>query len=60
MGVSSVFWTEEVEFGIQEGKKDYLKKFYELSNDRLGKLVELVRGNLSKLSRITLEALVVV
>jgi dynein heavy chain len=55
-----VFWTEEVEFCILEKKKDNLKKYAELSSDRLSKVVALVRGNLSRLSRITLEALVVV
>jgi dynein heavy chain, axonemal len=60
LGVSSVFWTKEVEFVIQEGRKDTLKKYVELSTERLAKIVDLVRGNLAKLSRITLEALVVV
>jgi dynein heavy chain len=60
LGVSSIFWTKEVEFVILEGRNNGLKKYLEQSTDRLSKIVELVRGNLSKLNRTTLEALVVV
>jgi dynein heavy chain, axonemal len=60
IGVSSIFWTKEVEFVIMEGRQNGLKKYLELSTERLSKIVELVRGNLTKLGRITLEALVVV
>ncbi|KAJ3105677.1 Dynein heavy chain 7, axonemal [Phlyctochytrium planicorne] len=60
IGVSSVYWTKDVEFVIMEGRQNGLKKYYELSVERLSKIVELVRGNLSKLQRITLEALVVI
>jgi dynein heavy chain len=60
IGVSSIYWTKEVEFTIMEGRKDGLKKYLELSTERLSKIVELVRGNLTRLGRTTLEALVVV
>lgn len=60
LGISQTFWTKEVEMAIMAGKKDALKKFAELNTERLSKIVELVRGNLSKLCRITLEALVVI
>ncbi|KAJ3217583.1 Dynein heavy chain 7, axonemal [Dinochytrium kinnereticum] len=60
IGVSSVYWTKDVEFVIMEGRQNGLKKYFELSVERLSKIVELVRGNLSKLQRITLEALVVI
>lgn len=60
LGISSVFWTREVELAIQDSRKDSLKTFTETCTKRLTNIVELVRGNLSKLSRITLEALVVI
>ncbi|TPX70976.1 hypothetical protein CcCBS67573_g06369 [Chytriomyces confervae] len=60
IGVSSIYWTKEVEFVLLEGQKLGLKKYLELSTERLNKIVELVRGNLTKLGRITLEALVVI
>ncbi|KAI8903374.1 dynein heavy chain, N-terminal region 2-domain-containing protein [Gorgonomyces haynaldii] len=58
--VSQTYWTKEVEFAIMEGKKDNLKKFADTCSDRLGRVVELVRGNLTRLARTTLEALVVI
>ena len=57
--VSQIFWTNEVEQAIQ-AQNDTLKKYVELSTDRLNRIVDLVRGNLSKLARSTLEALVVI
>ncbi|KAI8853125.1 dynein heavy chain and region D6 of dynein motor-domain-containing protein [Chytridium lagenaria] len=50
-------WAGQVVIG---GRQNGLKKYYDLSVERLDKIVELVRGNLSKLQRITLEALVVI
>ncbi|KAJ3073863.1 Dynein heavy chain 7, axonemal [Podochytrium sp. JEL0797] len=60
IGVSSIFWTKEVEFVLMEGRQNGLKKYLELSTERLAKIVELVRGNLTRLGRISLEALVVI
>ncbi|KAJ3286989.1 Dynein heavy chain 7, axonemal [Borealophlyctis nickersoniae] len=60
LGVSQTFWTKEVEFVILEGRQNGLAKYVDLSTERLSKVVELVRGNLTKLARITLEALVVI
>ncbi|KAJ3389327.1 Dynein heavy chain 7, axonemal [Entophlyctis sp. JEL0112] len=60
IGVSSIYWTREVEDVLLEGNRNGLQKYLELSTQRLGKIVELVRGNLTKLGRITLEALVVI
>ncbi|KAJ3181753.1 Dynein heavy chain 7, axonemal [Geranomyces variabilis] len=60
LGVSQIFWTKEVEFTILEGRKDGLNKYGEQSTERLGRIVELVRGDLSRLARTTLEALVVI
>ncbi|KAI8819310.1 dynein heavy chain and region D6 of dynein motor-domain-containing protein [Fimicolochytrium jonesii] len=60
LGVSQIFWTKEVEFAILEGRKDGLAKYADQNTERLSKVVELVRGDLSRLSRTTLEALVVI
>ncbi|KAI8615245.1 dynein heavy chain and region D6 of dynein motor-domain-containing protein [Chytriomyces sp. MP71] len=60
IGVSSIFWTKEVEFTLLSGQKNGLQKYLELSTERLNRIVELVRGNLTKLGRISLEALVVI
>lgn len=60
LGVSQIFWTKEVEFVILEGRQNGLAKYVDQSTERLAKIVELVRGNLSRLARTTLEALVVV
>eukprot|EP00842_Homolaphlyctis_polyrhiza_P003265 jgi/Hompol1/393/HPOL_001324-RA len=60
LAISQVFWTKEVEFTILEGRSNGLKRYVELSTERLSKIVELVRGNLSRLTRTSLEALVVI
>ncbi|OAJ39728.1 hypothetical protein BDEG_23556 [Batrachochytrium dendrobatidis JEL423] len=60
LGVSQIYWTKEVEFTILEGRANSLKRLVETNTERLSKVVELVRGNLSHLSRTTLEALVVI
>ncbi|KAI9090456.1 dynein heavy chain and region D6 of dynein motor-domain-containing protein [Phlyctochytrium arcticum] len=60
LGVSQVFWTKEVEFTILEGRQNGLAKYTDQNTERLSKIVELVRGNLSRLARTTLEALVVI
>ncbi|TPX60044.1 hypothetical protein PhCBS80983_g02063 [Powellomyces hirtus] len=60
LGVSQTFWTKEVEFTILEGRQNGLTKYGEQSTERLGRVVELVRGDLSRLARTTLEALVVI
>jgi dynein heavy chain len=55
--VSQVKWTTEVEEAIVHGK---ILEFVNLSTERLNHIVDLVRGNLTKLARATLEALVVI
>ena len=57
--VSQIFWTSEVDEALKNGTnglKDYIVKL----NSQLLKVVELVRGKLSMMTRITLGALVVV
>lgn len=58
--VSQSYWTNEVENILKSGNSNALKDFVEVNTQRLSKIVELVRGNLTKLARSTLEALVVV
>ncbi|KAJ3371981.1 Dynein heavy chain 7, axonemal [Kappamyces sp. JEL0680] len=60
LGVSQIFWTAEVEQAIQSGREDGLRAFEDINTQRLSQIVDLVRGNLSKLNRSTLEALVVI
>ncbi|KAI9203090.1 dynein heavy chain and region D6 of dynein motor-domain-containing protein [Polychytrium aggregatum] len=58
--VSQIYWTAEVEQVLQECQPNGLKKYVDTSTEQLSKIVELVRGNLTKLARTTLEALVVI
>jgi dynein heavy chain len=58
--VSQIYWTREVEEAISSNQANSLKNYEELSSRRLSDVVALVRGNLSKINRSTLEALVVV
>ncbi|KAJ3091162.1 Dynein heavy chain 7, axonemal [Quaeritorhiza haematococci] len=60
LAISQVFWTKEVEQALDSGDPNGLKHYVEESTARLSKIVELVRGNLTKLARTTLEALVVI
>ncbi|XP_061330226.1 dynein axonemal heavy chain 3 isoform X2 [Pezoporus flaviventris] len=55
--VSSIFWTEEVSEAIRKGT---LPDFLEKSNQQIGDIVELVRGQLSSGARLTLGALIVI
>ncbi|KAI8807084.1 dynein heavy chain and region D6 of dynein motor-domain-containing protein [Cladochytrium replicatum] len=57
--VSQVFWTLGVERAIQSGPKG-LEDFRTKLNSELSEVIKLVRGNLTKMSRITLGALVVI
>jgi len=58
IAVSSSYWTSEVEeaLTVQGGLAAYLQK----SNKQIDKIVELVRGKLSSMNRITLGALTVI
>ena len=60
LGVSQIYWTAEVEMVIQNGRENGLKILEDMNTQRLSQIVDLVRGNLSKLNRSTLEALVVI
>ena len=56
--VSQIFWTMAVESAILGGKKGMDECFAKLNND-LAEIILLVRGNLTKMARTTLGALVV-
>ncbi|XP_038668758.1 dynein heavy chain 12, axonemal [Scyliorhinus canicula] len=57
--VSQMFWTAEVETAIRSGSQG-LKKYCTKLQKQLHDIVELVRGQLSKQTRITLGALVTI
>ncbi|KAJ3084466.1 Dynein heavy chain 7, axonemal [Rhizoclosmatium hyalinum] len=57
--VSSIFWTTGMEKAISSGKKGLEDYCVELNND-MKDIIALVRGNLTKMARITLGALVVI
>lgn len=59
LAVSSIYWTISVEQAILGGKAG-LQGCYEKLNADLADIIQLVRGNLPKMSRITLGALVVI
>lgn len=57
--VTAIFWTMDVENAIQSGRQGALKEVSEDCTSQLADVVNLVRGDLSKLCRMTLSALVV-
>jgi hypothetical protein len=60
LGVSQVFWTQDVIRNIKTGGSKALGVFIEELNGQLRQIVQLVRGKLSKGDRSTLGALVVI
>ncbi|KAJ3284862.1 Dynein heavy chain 7, axonemal, partial [Borealophlyctis nickersoniae] len=57
--VSSIYWTLGVEEAIMQGKKG-LEDYLVTLNKELNDVIKLVRGELSKMARFTLGALVVI
>ncbi|KAI8840277.1 hypothetical protein BC829DRAFT_446998 [Chytridium lagenaria] len=57
--VSSIFWTMGMERAILQGKKG-LEEFCAQLNAELAEVITLVRGDLPKMARVTLGALVVI
>lgn len=57
--MSQVYWTQEVHEAIRSGPGG-LKDYWEKLQQQLGDIVILVRGKLSKQTRTTLGALVVI
>jgi dynein heavy chain len=59
IAVSQIFWTLGMEKAITEGKQA-MEAFLKKSNDELNEIIKLVRGELPKMARYTLGALVVI
>ncbi len=57
--VSQIYWTKEVEESLSQGTQG-LQSYLEILNTQLIKVIYLVRGKLSMMTRITLGALVVI
>ena len=57
--VTAIYWTRDVESGINSGRKGELQVVADRCTSQLGDIVNLVRGQLTKLNRETLSALVV-
>jgi len=58
---SQVFWTEEAEASLEDlegGNEDAVKQYLDKCSERLGKLIELVEGDLSAEDRIKVIALI--
>lgn len=60
LAVSQIFWTRDVVHALVHSGADGLKAFSEKYSRGLQDEVQLVRGNLTKLQRLTLGALVVI
>jgi dynein heavy chain len=57
--VGQMFWTSEVEESIQDPSGEGVRKYAQKCTDQLDDMVGLVRGNLTKLQRSQIGALVV-
>jgi dynein heavy chain, axonemal len=60
LSVSQIYWTRSVDEALRRGGSEGLKVFAQQCSDNLQEEVKLVRGELTKLQRSTLGALVVV
>ncbi|KAG6609730.1 Axonemal dynein heavy chain [Phytophthora cinnamomi] len=61
LAVSQVYWTQDVTRALNLGNGvNGIKAYVEVLNSQLEKIVMLVRGNLTKLERTTIGALVVI
>ena len=57
--VSQLFWCQKITQAISNQSIDELKEFLTTCESQLKDIVTLVRGNLTKLQRITISALIV-
>ena len=57
LAVNQIYWTEGAEKAIKEGTVDLYEKMLQ---DQIEAVVELVRGDLTTMARITLKAMVVI
>ncbi|KAK3261578.1 hypothetical protein CYMTET_29517 [Cymbomonas tetramitiformis] len=60
LGISQIYWTKEVSKALTEGGSEGLRKHGDLCTSQLNDIVNLVRGELTKLERATLGALVTI
>lgn len=60
LAASQVYWTQDVSRAINTNGNAGLKQYAEVLNAQLDRIVILVRGNLTKLERTTIGALVVI
>jgi dynein heavy chain len=58
--VSQIYWTQEVTQVIRKGGRKPLRSYKDLCTKQLEEVVELVRGDLTPMARMTLSALVVI
>lgn len=56
--VSQKFWTTFIHESIAKGQSE-LEEYLEINNKQIDEIVKIVRGKLSKLNRVTLQALIV-
>lgn len=56
--VSQKFWTSFVHESIPKGQAG-MEEYLEINNRQIEEIVKIVRGKLSKLNRVTLQALIV-
>ncbi|RKP19583.1 hypothetical protein ROZALSC1DRAFT_28837, partial [Rozella allomycis CSF55] len=60
LAVGQIFWTANVERAISGGGKKGLEELHARLTSELNDVIKLVRGNISKMARMTLGALVVI
>ena len=60
LAVSQIFWTQDVEQVLHEGKKRNMMLLSDKLASQINDIVKMVRGPLTKLQRITLGALTVI
>eukprot|EP01012_Entosiphon_sulcatum_P032727 TRINITY_DN4157_c0_g1_i1.p1 TRINITY_DN4157_c0_g1~~TRINITY_DN4157_c0_g1_i1.p1 ORF type:complete len:4195 (-),score=848.52 TRINITY_DN4157_c0_g1_i1:38-11479(-) len=60
LAVCQIYWTREVEEALQQQGVRGLQQYEEVLDSQMTKLVKLIRGNLQRVQRCTLEALVVI
>jgi dynein heavy chain len=58
LGIGQLYWTKEFEDAVTSGGPTGVKDYVEKLNGQLDKIVQMVRGDLSKSARTTLGALV--
>jgi len=60
IGVFSMFWTQEVQNGLEAKGNEFFVDYGVLMKNTLKEIIDLVRGDVAKVVRCTLEALIVI